>query len=66
MNKYNGIFNYNGEVFNLWTTAKNMGQAKKNFLYQLINKLNLDRKNGYRKLKYYFSGKANYEVKMEN
>jgi len=64
--KFNGKFNYYGQVFNLWTTAKNRSKAHKNFMFQLVDKLSLDKINGYRMIRFYFSDRANYEIKQEN
>lgn len=63
MHKFEGKFNYHGQVFNLWTTAKTESKARVSFLKRLVEKLNLDKSAGYVMLRYHFSDKANYTIK---
>jgi len=65
MDKYSGEFNYYGQMFKLWTTAKDKRIAHRNFLFQLVKRLKLDKKNGYGMLRFYFSDRANYNIKKE-
>ena len=66
MKKFKGEFNYYGQIFKLWTTAINKSKAHKNFMFQLVDKLKLDRISGYGMLRFYFSDRANYEIKQED
>jgi len=66
MKKWNGIFNYYGEIHNLWTTAENEIQARRNLISQMVERLGLDKFTGYGKLRKYFSYKANFEIRKED
>lgn len=66
MHKFEGKFNYHGQVFTLWTTAKNKSKARISFMKRLVEKLNLDKVVGYTMLRYYFSDNANYTIKRSD
>jgi len=58
--KYKGIFNFHCEVIVLWTHTNSTGEAKRQFIIQLSEKLNRTPES----LRRYFIGvKSNYEIK---
>jgi len=66
-NLFKGSFNNSGEMIILYTHASTIKQAYNNFIHQLIDVLKLDKEEGKRKLRNYYSGrKANYEIKEED
>ena len=59
---YQGKYNYQGQIHNLWTHAKNQAIAHRNFIGQLQEILGI---SGYR-LRCYFSGQRdNFKIKKE-
>ena len=63
LKKFKGKFNYHGQVFTLYTHAKDLSKARRNLLDQLVKKLGLDRVHGYRMLRSYFSQKPNNHIR---
>jgi len=62
LKKYNGKYNYQGQIFSLWTHAKDKIIAHRNFIKQLQEILGI---SGYR-LRCYFSGQMdNFKIKKE-
>lgn len=59
---YKGAYNYQGQIHNLWTHAKNQTQAHRHFLKQLQKILGLTM--GYR-LRCHFTGQRdNFKIKQ--
>ena len=61
MNKYQARYNYQGQIHSLWTHAKNIATAHRNFIKQLQKLLGI---SGY-SLRCYFSGwRDNFKIKL--
>jgi hypothetical protein len=56
--KFNGIYNWQGEIHNLWTNAPDRKIAHSNFLIQLSKILDTTRY----KLNCYFQDKPNHQI----
>jgi len=57
--KFNGLYNWQGEVHDLWTNAPNQRIAHLNFLIQLSKILKVT----YYRLNCYFQNKPNHQIK---
>jgi len=61
INLYQGEYNYQGQVFSLWTHARTKTIAHRNFIKQLQKVLGI---SGYR-LRCYFAGQRdNFKIKL--